>query len=125
MASMRGYWASRPRAMLARVPARSAALAADAAASHSASMHRRDLTVSMRIPPRAATLAKAGLRLQPPLDIVSPPKPLERQSFMTRSWVACSLALAAFGLGAGAAVGLGVPAASAQNVRTMGSVVQE
>jgi outer membrane protein OmpA-like peptidoglycan-associated protein len=44
---------------------------------------------------------------------------------MTRSRVACSLALAAFGLGAGAALGLGVPAASAQNVRTMGSVVQE
>ncbi len=36
---------------------------------------------------------------------------------MTRSRVACSLALAAFGLG--------VPGASAQNVRTMGSLVQE
>lgn len=44
---------------------------------------------------------------------------------MTRSWVACSLALAAFGLGAGAAFGLGAPPASAQNVRTMGSIVQE
>jgi len=44
---------------------------------------------------------------------------------MTRSWVACSLALAAFGLGVGAAFSLGAPAASAQNVRTMGSLVQE
>ncbi len=36
---------------------------------------------------------------------------------MTRSWVACCLALAVCGLGASAA--------SAQNVRTMGSLVQE
>jgi len=43
--------------------------------------------------------------------------PSEGNRFMTTFRVACSLALAAFGLGASAA--------TAQNVRTMGSLVQE
>src|SRR5260370_21815820 len=97
--------------MAARLRARSAAFAAGVMASIAATTQRRVLMVVMRIPAWAhVSTRRGGLRPRPPLVIVARPNPRERQSVMTRSWVACSLALALVGLAASAATAENVTA---------------